>query len=138
VKSMWTGLAVVTLLTITNLVCLADEVVIPSGKLGFRLGAYLTIEGAAPTNNIKVGNMVVDTVNGKRLKIPVTIHVENVGAIPKEGRVIIRGYESGKMIGLPHEVAEKENIPLPQAGWQFFRFFVATSVVAPKDLKINQ
>ena len=41
------------------------------------------------------------------------------------------------MIGLPREVAEKENIPLPQAVWQFYRYFVVTSVVEPKDLKMR-
>lgn len=134
----WKWIAVAVLMTLPAVVHASGDDGIPSGKLGFKLGTYLTIEGVAPTNGIKVGNMLVDTVNGKKLETPVAILVENVGSIPKEGRLVIRGYESGKMIGLPHEVAEKENIPLPQAGWQFFRFFVATSVVAPKDLKINK
>ena len=39
------------------------------------------------------------------------------------------------MIGVPLEVAEEENIPLPRAAWQFFRYVIVTSVVEPKDLK---
>ena len=40
-----------------------------------------------------------------------------------------------KMIGVPREAAEKEHMPLPQAVWQFYRYFIVTSVVEPKDLK---
>lgn len=120
------------------LACLGQQDdAIPMGKLGHKLGTYLTIEGPRPTTDIKPGNMRVDTVNGKKLDKPIEILVENMARIPDGVRCTIRGYESGKMIGLPFEVAEKEKIPLPQAGWQFFRYFVATSVVAPPELKLK-
>ena len=109
---------------------------IPGGKLGHPLGTYLTIEGVrAEEGKVGVNTLLVDTVNGKKLDAPVGIWVENVDALPKDTRCILRGYESGKMIGLPHEVAEKEKLPLPAAGWQFFRYFIVTSVVEPKDLQ---
>jgi hypothetical protein len=38
------------------------------------------------------------------------------------------------MIGVPGEVAEKEHIEPMQARWQFYRYFIVTSVVQPKDL----
>jgi len=111
---------------------------IPMGRLGQRLGTYLTIEGVRMEEG-KVGTqtLLVDTVNGRKLSSPVGVWVENVKhpGLPKGTRCIIRGYESGEMIGLPDAVAEAENIPPPQAMWQFRRYFIITSVVEPKSLE---
>jgi len=41
------------------------------------------------------------------------------------------------MIGVPDEVARAEHILRPQAGWQFWRTFVVTSVVSPNIVKIK-
>ena len=109
---------------------------VPVGKLGLELGTYLTIEGVPPDNQMKAGNMIVGTVNGRKLDVPVLIQIQNVHALPAGVRCVLRGYESGKMIGVPDQVARQEKIPLSQAKWQFFRFFIATSVVEPKELKI--
>ena len=111
---------------------------LPSGKLGHPLGTYLTIQGVRAEKG-KVNptcTLLVDTVNSNKLEAPVSIVVESLGDcyFPADTRIDIRGYESGRMIGLPYEVAKAENIPLPQAGWQFFRFFVMTSCVEPKEL----
>jgi len=107
---------------------------IPQGRLGHPLGTYLTIEGVrAETGKVGVQTLLVDTINGKKLDQPVGIWIDNV-ELPEGQRCIIRGYESGKMIGLPFEVAKAENIPLPQAGWQFFRYFMMTSAVQPQGL----
>ncbi|MDY0169578.1 MAG: hypothetical protein RBS80_23755 [Thermoguttaceae bacterium] len=126
------------LFTTTVIFCLtaarADE--IPNGRLGHRLGTYLTIEGIrAAKGKVGVNTLIVDTVNGKKLDTPMGVWVENVDSLPKDSRCILHGYESGKMIGVPFEVAKKENMPLPQPRWQFFRYFVVTSVVEPIDLK---
>ena len=111
---------------------------IPMGSLGYPLGTYLIIEGIRLEKG-KVGTrtLLVDTINGEKIKQPIPIWIENIKnpGLPVGERCIIRGYESGKMIGLPFEVAEKENIPVPQAGWQFQRYFVVTSVVGPKGLE---
>lgn len=111
---------------------------IPFGYMGYPLGTYLTIEGIRLEKG-KVGTqtLLVDTVNGERLKQPVAIWINNVKqqGLPKEKRCIIRGFESGKMAGIPWEVAEAENLAIPQRPWQFERYFIITSVVAPKELE---
>ncbi len=111
----------------------------PTGRLGYSLGTYLTIEGIRAEKG-KVGDqtLLVDTINGEKLKTPIGIWIENIDSLPKDKHCVLRGYESGKMIGVPYEVAEKENISLPQAAWQFYRYFIATSVVEPKNLKIKR
>lgn len=83
------------------------------------------------------GTLVVDTVNGKRLPKPVYTIVDNIKepGLPEDTRCVIRGYESGKIIGMPSAVAKAENIMVPSCGWQFVRTFVVTSVVEPASLK---
>lgn len=131
-------LIVLGLAVIASLGFAAD---IPSGKLGFPLGTYLTVEGTAAKPGFKVNStctLIVETVNGKHLDQPIAIVVEDTGMpLPQEGRIVIRGYESGKMIGTaPAEIdAAKEagkEITIPQAAWQFYRFFILTSWVEPK------
>lgn len=115
----------------------------PPAFLGHPLGAYLAIEGVrAESGKVGVRTLLVDTVNGKKLDRPVGVWIENVAALPKDRRCILRGYESGKMIGTPPAKiqAAKEagrEIKLPQAGWQFFHYFVVISVDEPQDLKIK-
>ena len=63
------------------------------------------------------------------------LSIEN--PLTQHGRVVIKGYESGKMIGTPPGAIEAakeagKDIALPQTGWQFYRFFVLTSWVQPK------
>jgi len=108
---------------------------IPDGRLGHPLGTYLTIEGVrAPQQYMSdtVNTLLVDTVNGKKL--------ENVESLPKDTHCILRGYETGSMIGTPPAVIEAakedgKDVSLPQVGWQFHRVFIVLSVVEPKDLK---
>ncbi|MDD5598218.1 MAG: hypothetical protein PHV82_09750 [Victivallaceae bacterium] len=88
---------------------------------------------------MKVGTrtLIVDTVNGKKLAEPVSIWVENAKhpGLPKAVKCVIRGYESGKMIGVPFAVVKAENMPSPQSGWKFHIYFLITSVVKPDSLK---
>ena len=114
---------------------------VPAGRLGHPLGTYLTVEGVR-VEGPKTGGrtLLVDTLNGKKLDIPVGIGVENVASLPQNGRCIFRGYETGSMVGIPPAVVEAakeegKTISLPQAGWQFRRYFIVTSVVEPRDLK---
>lgn len=117
---------------------LCDE--IPKGKLGYRLGVYLTIEGIRMERG-KVGTrtLLVDTVNGKKLETPIATWIDNIKdpGIPEGEKCILRGYESGKMIGMPEEVIKAEHVSQPQAGWQFFRYFIITSVVQPASVVIK-
>lgn len=113
---------------------------IPNGRLGFPLGTYLTITGKTPEpGRMKVNvstTLMVEKVSGKELDQPVSVVVENLGSayFPTNTTITIRGYETGRMIGVPWEVAEKEDLPVPQAAWQFYRTFVFTSSVTPEQL----
>lgn len=117
---------------------------IPAGRLGHPLGTYLTIEGVRvrPEEGKKVGvnTLLVDTVNGKTLETPIGIWVENVDSLPNDAHCILRGYETGRMVGVPPAVIEAakeegKDITVPQVGWEFHRYFIVTSVIEPKDLK---
>jgi len=109
---------------------------IPVGRLGYKLGTYLTIEGVRDTKGkVGVQTLLVDTINGKKIETPVSVWIDNIESLPAEKRCVIRGYESGKMIGVPDEVIKKENLSQPQASWQFYRYFIITSALEPKDLK---
>jgi len=122
-------------------VSLAKAQDVPAGRLGFPLGTYLRIEGVR-VDGPKYGGrtLLVDSINGKKLDTPIDVGIENVDSLPKDKRCILRGYETGQMIGTPPAVeqAAKEDgkvITLPQAGWKFHRYFIVISVVEPKDLK---
>ncbi len=113
---------------------------IPRGRLGRPLGTYLTIEGYRDSRGMKrsASSMLVDTVNGVKLGEPIGIHVENVKELPESERCILRGYETGRMIGLPMDVARAENLGAHQAEWQFYRYFLVTSVERPTSLKVEE
>ena len=127
------------LLLLVATVALADPD-IPNGRLGFPLGTYLTITGRTPDGRrMKVNTtttLMVEQVNGQTIDNPVSVVVENLGKFyfPSNTTITIRGFETGRMIGVPDEVAMKENIPIPQAEWQFHRTFVFTSSVEPPTL----
>jgi hypothetical protein len=107
------------------------------GRLGHSLGTYLTIEGIRRTDRKKGSDrsLLVDRINGQDVSPRISIRIENVRALPEGVRCILNGYESGRMIGLPRQVVGAENLPVPQAQWQFYRYFIVTSVVAPPELK---
>jgi hypothetical protein len=108
--------------------------------LGFPVGTYLTVEGIRPeTMRIKeasLNTIEVDTVNGRKLEKPVQIAIRNLWShtLPQGERVVLRGYESGRMVGIPDEVLKIENVPGPQPSWSFDRYFVLTSCVQPREL----
>ena len=125
----------------------ADEVSIPTGKLGFTLGKYLMIEGVRGTKptdkTIKdPHSLIVDTVNGKKLRNPIHIYVRNA-SLGAEIRYSLRGYETGQMRGIPGEIIQKEkefmgDTPAPQVAWHFSTDFVATSVVEPEGISVGK
>ncbi|HZU36269.1 MAG TPA: sigma-70 family RNA polymerase sigma factor [Gemmataceae bacterium] len=117
---------------------------VPLGLFGYPLGTYLTVAGKRSTG-LKKGpsSLLVDTLNGQKLSKPISIWVDNVRQLPDQTRVVLKGYEMGKMIGLPpaaEAIASEEgkDLAMPQAGWQFFITFVATSVVEPKSLRVER
>ena len=113
----------------------------PHGILGDHLGPYLTVEGVRAEGTF-VGRqtLLVDIVNGRRLEKPVHIWVNNL-LLPGEKRCVMKGYESGEMIGKPPAVeaaAKEQGKPVGhvQAGWQWKPHFVALIVVEPKGLEL--
>lgn len=117
----------------------------PGGFLHETLGVYLTIEGQLYDGGGKVesNSLVVDTVDGRKLKKPLVIRVANV-RLPPKTRCVLKGYELGSMIGRPpaeyaltkeigkdpSELRERDAI-----GWQWRPYFVPMIAVEPKGLK---
>jgi hypothetical protein len=109
---------------------------VPMGKLKLPLGTPVTVEGVAAKGAFKVNptnTLVVDTVNGKKLEHPTSVVIQRLrGSLPQTGRVILKGYEGGAMIGGPPPgVPKREGEMLPQAMWQFYTSFVISSWVEP-------
>jgi len=113
----------------------------PTGRLTDRLGELITIEGMLPVDaNGKKGgttSLRVDTVDGVKLNEPRGIHVGGF-RIPPNVRCVLKGYETGSMIGTPPAVlqAAKELGQKPpresQAAYQWYTEFFVLIVVAPK------
>ena len=73
---------------------------IPKGRLGHPLGTYFKIEGVrAEAGKVGTQTLLVDAINGERIDQPIGIWIDNVSSLPKGERCMIKGYESGKMIG---------------------------------------
>lgn len=106
----------------------------PMGRLGAPLGTFLKIEGIRETSG-KVGDRTlrVDRVDGKDLATPQWIDLEDL-TLPKGERCVVRGFESGKWIGVPQDIERREQLPPRQAPWQFYKYFVVTSVKSPAGL----
>ena len=115
----------------------------PSGYLG-SLGQYHVIEGALHTANDKApsNSLDVDTVDGQRLKKPLTIMVKNV-RLPAKVRIVLKGYELGSMIGRPpaeytltRELGGDPNkLAMRDAtAWRWEPYFVPLLVVQPTGL----
>lgn len=127
--------------------CLADappfkpglgKVETPVGRLGYKIGNYLTIEGARPEGDKGHGRVLqVDTINGYKLDKPVTIQIENVD-LPASGRCVLKGYETGKWTGTPSEVLRATEAKPRQPVWQFEFHFIVTSVDQPKGLTVKK
>lgn len=118
----------------------------PTGYLG-PLGRYHTIEGVWDGGRAKLGanTLVVDVVDGKPLDKRVFIPVINT-TIPRKERCVLKGYESGHMVGRPpaeyaltRELGgDVEELQRRDAtGWHWSPYFVPLMAVQPKDLEIK-
>jgi hypothetical protein len=112
------------------------------GKLGGLLGEYLTIEGVrADIGKVGKKTLIVDTVGGKKLATPIHMWVHNL-ELPSKKRCVLKGYESGQMIGTPpavHAAAKEQgrtDVGEAQAAWQWAAHFVVLFVVEPKGLEL--
>jgi hypothetical protein len=128
----------------------------PDGILGDQLGMYLTIEGVRSEGaKIETGTFLVDTVDGQRLEKPISLVIRGVSVVnhnlqsaslnlPAKQRCILKGFESGEMIGVPPAVsaAAKEQgwqeVPMSPVQWQWRPYFVALVVVEPKGLELHR
>ena len=110
----------------------------PIGRLTDNLGELITIEGIQTEEDrrSKSGPLLsVDTVNGVNLKKPRSIEISGF-EIPPDVRCVLRGYETGCMIGQPNaeiQAAEElgqepEYLPL---AYQWSTRFVVLIVVEP-------
>lgn len=127
----------------------------PTGVLGDELGVYRTVEGFLSEGiKVETGTLIVDTVDGKKLDQPVSIVIRGamivnhnlkpaILSLPPKQRCILKGFESGEMIGVPPAVsmAAKEqgwsDVPMSPKHWQWRSYFVALVVVEPKGLEIR-
>ena len=117
---------------------------VPNGKLGFPLGTYLTIEGMRPKQGFFSSmRIVVEKVNGKVLNKPVSIIIPNVIKpwLPENEIIILNGFETGRMVGVPPAILKINNglDPLDRAftDWHFQNEFVITSSVKPNSIKFK-
>jgi RNA polymerase sigma factor (sigma-70 family) len=124
----------------------------PGGVLGDQLGVYLTIEGVrAGAGKVETGTLMVDVVNGKKLDKAVAVVVRGLDYpamtiqsinLPAGQRCVLKGYESGEMIGTPSALLEaareegRTDVLLSQAVWRWRPYFVARIAVEPKGLEL--
>lgn len=103
------------------------------GKLGHSLGAFLVISGMKEEKGkVASSNIRVTQVNGIELKESVVMPIGNMRKVPSNTRITVRGYETGKMIGLPGGVGAAEGLMGGSAYYQFYHYFIITSVVEPE------
>ena len=127
----------------------------PGGFLSDQLGTYLTIEGVKTEGGkIETGTFLVDTVNGKKLDKPISLLIRGASVVnqnlqragldlPEKRRCVLKGFESGEMIGVPPAVpaAAKEQgwqeVPMSPVPWHWRPYFVALVIVEPKGLELR-
>jgi hypothetical protein len=93
------------------------------GDLGKPMGTYMTIEGI-----YREGMpwwMEVDTVDGKRLEKAIRVVIKKLDVNLKDTRVVVRGYESCGIEGMPME-PEKKNQEIGQQAFGLHNWFVVT------------
>lgn len=128
----------------------------PGGILSDELGVYRTIEGVrSEGGKVETGTLLVDTVDGKKLDKPIPLVIRGavvvdhnlqpaVLSLPARQRCILKGFESGEMIGVPPAVsaaAEEQGwkeTPMSSALWRWRPYFIALVVVEPKDLDLRK
>ena len=117
----------------------------PSGMLTDAIGQLITIEGLSPDDaKLKKNGSArfqVDTVNGVKLEKPRKVRVGGL-EIPRNIRCILKGYETGKMVGTPpavtqaaEELGQKYIDGRQMAGYGWSTHFVVLIIVEPQALQ---
>jgi hypothetical protein len=100
------------------------------GRLGKPLGSRLVIEGVL-AERVMMGNpLLVSVVDDEALKQPVAIEIHGKVQIEKGKQYRLEGYESGAFDSSPDWTAGES---IPQQPFQFYSFFVVTTVLEPKS-----
>jgi hypothetical protein len=98
----------------------------PGGILSDQLGVYRTIEGfKVEGGKVETGTLLVDTVDGKKLNELITLLIRDAIVVnhnlqpanlslPAKQRCVLKGFESGEMIGVPPAVLEAAE----EQGWK--------------------
>jgi hypothetical protein len=126
----------------------------PGGYFG-DLGKYLTVEGIrAEGAKVESGTLLVDTVDGRKLDqpVPVVVRAQAFDAtrfdlptafvLPARRRCVLKGFESGEMIGVPAAVRDaarelgRDDVPMSAVDWQWRPYFIALIVVEPKGTEL--
>ena len=114
----------------------------PIGRLGLPIGTYLRIEGhryepTKPPFKVHARTILVDTVQDKRLDVPIKLSIKNVDtdSLDIETRCVFNGYEAGVWGGSPEGLPP--GTPVESHVFHFHPYFVVVSVEAPKGLKVK-
>ena len=114
---------------------------IPMGILGYPVGTAIEIEGVREREHGKFASqiLVVDTLNGQKLATPIKVWIHNAKrpGLPTKTRCVLRGYETGLMVGTPPALLRENQINTNPFDWQLQRRFVITSIVEPESLEIE-
>jgi hypothetical protein len=101
------------------------------GKLGNRIGEFVTVEGGVPAEMLMMDSPVmIDTVDGKKLDKPVLITVRGTKGLTRGSRVAFRGYENCGMTGMAVD-PQRPSDRMPQQLFGFDSWFEATSTIEP-------
>ena len=100
------------------------------GELGAPLGTYMTVEGVRVPDPSKADELLiqVDTVNGKKRDIPLTIAVRGMDRPVMGAHCVLRGYEWGGMEGVPTDPQNPVIVATKSVG--FYTWFLATRVIS--------
>jgi len=77
------------------------------GRLGVPLGHVVTIEGVSVRQKARPDSaqyyLLIEKLNGKKLKDPISVWIEDPKKLSDSKRYIFKGYETGGMVGTPYE-----------------------------------
>ena len=110
---------------------------LPVGILGSPVGKFLRVEGELKMS--KGPGLLVESVDGEKLRTPVGVAFKGPGKekLPAGKRLVLRGYETVEMVGVPESVRVAEGYPIAQVGWQIHYTFIVTSVISAKPQAAN-
>lgn len=111
------------------------------GHFGIPIGQYIIIEGKrSKTDNLATtsNTLSVEKLNGKTLKIPADIKLDDIDSLNEGVVYVLKGYETGGMIGIPppNEIARRQGGQM-EFGLRFQVSFKIVESVTPGNLKLK-